>query len=54
MSDVVYDGTFTLAWLADDEEVCSAGDGSGACIILSPRGDLRVDIGDVIEVPRAR
>lgn len=46
-----FDGVFDLEWLADDERVESAGDGSGAVIVRSPRGDVRVEVGDRIEMP---
>jgi hypothetical protein len=43
-----YVGEFPLALLSGHEKVCSAGDGSGACVVSTDRGDLRVDIGDWI------
>jgi hypothetical protein len=43
--DALYNGYFDLRWLADDESVRSAGDGSGAVIIDSPRGSRRIELG---------
>lgn len=41
-----YDGSFQLAFLVAGEEVCSAGDGTGACEIHGPHGVLRVELGN--------
>lgn len=49
---VRYTGSFPLAWLKADEQVMSAGDGTGAAIIVSPHGERRVSIGDPIEPAR--
>jgi hypothetical protein len=45
---VRYDGSFDLEILCADEFVRSAGDGSGACEVVGPKGTLRFDIGDWI------
>lgn len=37
---IQYDGTFPLAFLAGEERVRSAGDGSGACEIVTPAGTV--------------
>jgi hypothetical protein len=44
-----YDGTFTMSYLHDDEQIRSAGDGTGA-IEITQDGERwqRVDIGDEI------
>lgn len=48
---VRYEGEFELAWLRDGERVMSAGDGTGAAIVVSPDGsECRVNIGDEIKV----
>jgi hypothetical protein len=52
--NVRYDGEFELAWLRDGERVMSAGDGTGAAIIVSPDGsERRVNIGDEIPAKSA-
>lgn len=44
---MVYDGSFDLSFLRDDETVRSAGDGTGAVIVESRRdGEIRVEVGD--------
>lgn len=43
-----YDGSFELELLEDDETVCAAGDGSGACLVESPDGMTRIDVGDIV------
>jgi hypothetical protein len=45
---VCYDGSFDMALLEPNETVCSAGDATGACLITSPSGQLRIEIGDWI------
>jgi hypothetical protein len=51
---VRYEGEFELAWLCDGERVMSAGDGTGAAIVVSPDGrECRVDIGDEIKCNRS-
>lgn len=46
---LLYDGSFPLGFLRDDERVASAGDGSGACVIFREgREPMRVDIGETI------
>lgn len=42
---VQYDGTFPLAFLRDDEEVC-AGVEPGSIDISSPRGRMRAHVGE--------
>jgi len=42
---IIYRGYFDLRWLADDESVRSAGDGTGAVIIESPGKSRRVELG---------
>lgn len=41
-----YDGTFELAFLADDERVRSAGLGDATINVESPRGNVRLQVGD--------
>lgn len=49
---VRYNGDFALAWLRDGSRVSSAGDGTGAAIVISPDGsERRIDVGDEIVVP---
>lgn len=43
-----YDGSFPLGILHFRETVCSAGDGTGACLIVGPLGVTRVNIGDTV------
>lgn len=43
-----YTGDFELDWLRDAEQVRSAGDGSGACEIVTLEGVMRADVGDWI------
>jgi hypothetical protein len=43
-----FDGTFDLQFLNGDERVRSAGDGSGACEIVTLEGVMRCNIGDWI------
>lgn len=44
----IYTGSFPLSWLAAGERVQSAGDGTGACEIVSATGGsfFRVEVGD--------
>jgi hypothetical protein len=46
----IYDGAYDLSWLRDGEQVASAGDGSGACLVVSEQGERRVELGDQIEL----
>jgi hypothetical protein len=43
-----YDGSFHLAFLLDDEEVRSTGDGTGNCVVSSQRGHTRLRVGDLV------
>ena len=43
---VHYNGSFDLELLQDDEQVRSAGDGTGACEVVTPSAVLRLDVGD--------
>jgi transcriptional regulator with XRE-family HTH domain len=43
---MVYNGSFPLEFLTDDEHVAAAGDGSGRCVITSPTGATRLKPGD--------
>ena len=43
---VHYEGSFALELLEDGEQVRSAGDGTGACEVVTPSGVLRLDVGD--------
>lgn len=45
---VLYGGSFPLSFLDRDERIRSAGDGSGAAVIVSPRGSIRVEVGDIV------
>jgi hypothetical protein len=45
---VQYDGTFELDFLRGDERVRSAGDGTGACEIVTLEGVMRCDVGEWI------
>lgn len=45
---IQYDGTFELDFLQGDERVRSAGDGTGACEIVTLEGVMRCDVGDWI------
>lgn len=50
---MVYDGSFPLSFLLEDEQVRSAGDGTGAVTIESDRwGEIRADVGDRISRTR--
>ena len=50
---VEYDGSFPLCWLWPGEQVGSAGDGTGACIIYRADGsEHRVNKGDLISRSR--
>lgn len=50
MSARIYDGSFDLAWLRDDETVSSAGDGSGACLVENSRGgSVRIEVGETVD-----
>ena len=51
MSALRYDGAFPLDVLADDERVRSAGDGTGAAIVSSPLGEMRVNVGELLIGP---
>lgn len=45
----IYTGEFELSWLKDGEQVMSAGDGTGAAIIVAADGsERRVNIGDTV------
>lgn len=51
-SAIVFDGNFALAWLRSDSQVRSAGDGTGAAIVVAGDGtETRIAIGDEVEVP---
>jgi hypothetical protein len=51
----IYGGSFPLSWLAPDEHVQSAGDGTGACEIVAADASVRrVEIGDVVPERRRR
>lgn len=41
-----YDGRFDLAFLEDNERVRSAGDGTGAIEVLTPKQNVRVEVGE--------
>jgi hypothetical protein len=41
-----YDGNFDLEFLSGDERVRSAGDGSGACEVITLEGVMRCGVGD--------
>lgn len=43
-------GPFDLAWLRDGERVKSAGDGTGAAIIVGPDGERRLNVGDEVRL----
>ncbi len=49
----VYEGTFPLSWLREEETVQPAGEGSGACYVQQPLGagarGCRVDLGDTVD-----
>lgn len=48
---VRYEGVFDLAWLRPGERVMSAGDGTGAAVIISPDGiGRRLNVGDEMVV----
>ena len=45
---MLYDGDFELGFLGDNDKVRSAGDGTGACEIVTLEGVMRADLGDYI------
>ena len=46
MKTTHYDGTFELAFLRDDKQVRSVGDGTGAVEVITPDETIRVNVGD--------